>query len=144
MSTIEALLAEVAQAGAALSIERGKLATRGETLPSDLVARLLAAKPEVIEALRRQRQRQRQQPQHEDAPKPPEPAAAPSRCRYCGEPIAWRRPSALGFADGTAAHLACYEQAEVERLLAASERAVGGAIGTSDEGEILMREETLP
>jgi hypothetical protein len=34
------------------------------------------------------------------------------RCRYCGERIDWRRPGGVAFADGQAAHLGCFEQAE--------------------------------
>jgi hypothetical protein len=59
------------------------------------------------------------------------------RCRHCGEPVRWRGPGAVAFHDNTAAHVACYERAEVSRLLAAGQRALAGAYATSDNGEIL-------
>jgi hypothetical protein len=65
----------------------------------------------------------------------------PNHCRHCGEPVAWRTPGPVAFADGTAAHLPCYERAEVERLLTAARRVVAGAISTTDEGEILTAED---
>jgi hypothetical protein len=37
------------------------------------------------------------------------------RCRYCGERISWLKPGGVPFADNTAAHLGCYERAEVDR-----------------------------
>jgi len=46
-------------------------------------------------------------------PKPPQPdrAALPRGdiCRYCGELMGWPRPVGVAFADGTAAHHACYQ-----------------------------------
>jgi hypothetical protein len=141
MSTIEPLLAEVAEAGAVLGVEHGKLVTRGATLPRELVARLLAAKPEVVPVLRQQDQQRRQAA----APAPPAPPVPdPSRCRHCREPIPWHALGALVFADGAAAHLTCYERAEIERLLDAARRAVGEAIGTTGKGEILTRAEARP
>ena len=32
-------------------------------------------------------------------------------CRHCGDAIEWREPGAVIFADGTGAHLRCYEAA---------------------------------
>jgi hypothetical protein len=37
------------------------------------------------------------------------------RCRYCGLPVNWRAYDNLVFADGSGAHLGCYERAETER-----------------------------
>ena len=34
------------------------------------------------------------------------------RCRWCGGAIDWSRPGSIAFADGTGAHLRCYETAE--------------------------------
>jgi hypothetical protein len=136
MSTIEALLAEVAEARAVLSVERGKLVSRGEVLPDGLVARLLAAKPAVVEALRRQDRQSRPA----GAPKPAAPD--PSRCRYCGAFAGWPGP-AMAFADGSSAHVACYERAEVERLLAAARRVVESPDALADPAELLLRGEDL-
>lgn len=44
-------------------------------------------------------------------------------CRFCEGRIDWRRPSGVTFADGTAAHLGCYEQAEAARQRARSRAA---------------------
>jgi hypothetical protein len=61
--------------------------------PADLLAVLRARKAEIIELLRGE------------------------RCRHCGERIDWTRPGAVIFADGRAAHLACYEAAALEEAL---------------------------
>jgi hypothetical protein len=47
----------------------------------------------------------------------------PDVCRHCGRPMGW--PLAVGaiFADGTAAHHACYERAEIERMRRRAENA---------------------
>jgi hypothetical protein len=67
-----------------------------------VLARLRVHKPELIEIL------------------------CGDRCLHCSERLAWPNPNipAVVFADSTAAHLACYEQAEVARIRAAAERAV--------------------
>jgi hypothetical protein len=66
--------------------------------PADLLAVLRARKAEIIELLRGE------------------------RCRHCGERIDWTRPGAVIFADGRAAHLACYERIETERQATQHER----------------------
>ena len=57
-------------------------------------------------------------------------------CRYCDGPIDWRR-SAVAFADGTAGHVGCYEEAEVARLLASAKRALRNIVACSGEGEMV-------
>ena len=37
------------------------------------------------------------------------------RCQHCNAPLLWATPDAVMFADGLAAHLACYERAEALR-----------------------------
>ena len=66
-----------------------------------VLARLRVHKPELIEIL------------------------CGDRCLHCSERLTWPNPNipAVVFADSTAAHLACYEQAEVVRIRAAAERA---------------------
>ena len=45
-------------------------------------------------------------------------------CRHCGRWLDWSRPDAVTFADSTAAHLACYEQAELRRTKPFARRAI--------------------
>ncbi len=112
------VLAEASAAGVGLQVDGGRLRLNAKEAPSPgLLERLRAHKAEVVELL------------------------TARLCRHCGEPVEWRAPGPVAFADGTAAHLPCYERAEVERLLAAARRVVAGAISTTDEGEILTAEE---
>ena len=87
-----ALLAEAAAAGVRLALAAdGNVRATGPASP-DLIAKLRAGKPELVELLRGY------------------------RCRHCGEPIGWPRPVGLVFGDGTAAHHACHERAETKRV----------------------------
>ena len=64
---------------------------------------------------------------------------AGDHCRYCEDAIDWRRPHAVAFADGTGAHLACYEEAEVARLLEAGRRAVESPDALADPAEAMLK-----
>jgi hypothetical protein len=66
----------------------------------------------------------------------PTPVPAQDRCRHCGSPINWRSPGPIAFADGSAAHGGCYEQAELERH-AAAQRALASVVAVSAVGELL-------
>lgn len=61
-------------------------------------------------------------------------------CGFCEGTIDWRHPTCVAFADGTGAHLGCYEEAEVARLLAAAQRAANPDLA-ADPGEIMLRSE---
>ena len=61
-------------------------------------------------------------------------------CRHCGAAIDWRRQYAVIYADGSAAHDHCREQAEAERLGLAAARAVS-AEAMRDPAEIVIRGE---
>src|SRR5215211_3466693 len=50
-----------------------------------------------------------------------------TRCRWCDEAIDWPAGAGLAFGDGSVAHVACDDEREVERLLAAGRRAVESA-----------------
>jgi hypothetical protein len=63
------------------------------------------------------------------------------RCRFCGATLGWSQPGALAFADGSAAHVACADRAEVARLLAAGKRAVESPDALADEAEVTLRGE---
>jgi hypothetical protein len=85
------LLAEAAAAGVTVQLEpdgRVRLAAEREP-PAHLLTELRAHKPELVALLRGE------------------------RCRHCGERIDWRQPNAVTFANGWAAHLACYELVEL-------------------------------
>jgi hypothetical protein len=72
----------------------------------------------------------------------PEPAGG-DVCTYCREPMGWPGPSGVVFADGTAAHHACYERTEVERV----RRQAGNALSPdalADEAVLCVRGEPLP
>jgi hypothetical protein len=114
-----AALALAQEAGVRLRVDEGrlKLAGRPETVAAELLATLREHKAEVVELL------------------------TGHRCRCCGEPIDWHQPGGVAFADGTAAHVGCYDQAEITRLLATGRRAVEGAVFIDDDGEILTRED---
>jgi hypothetical protein len=97
--TAAKLLAEAQAAGVAMTVAAGRLRlSAAREPPANLVDRLRAHKAELIELL------------------------TGARCRHCGGALDWRRPDSVAFVDGTGAHLACYEAAEVERLLATGRR----------------------
>jgi hypothetical protein len=96
MSVVEAL-AQAAAHGVSFWLKDGRVRCRhGEALPPDLFEALYAKIDELREVL------------------------AGNRCRHCGRPIDWTQPGGLVFADGTGAHLACYERVETERQAAPS------------------------
>jgi hypothetical protein len=118
--TALAALAEARGAGVELQVDAGRLRLNAKASPpAELLDRLRQHKAEVMELL------------------------TGARCRYCGGMIDWRTAGAVAFADGTAAHVACYEQAEVARLHAAARRALKGVVAVSDDGELLLRGEDL-
>ena len=43
------------------------------------------------------------------------PRGPAGRCRYCSRPVTWVAPDGVAFGDGSAAHVGCYERAEVLR-----------------------------
>jgi hypothetical protein len=108
------LLDEAQAAGLQLRVEDGRVRISAAAAPSsELLARLRAHKAEIAALLRG------------------------DLCRHCGARTEWSRPGCVAFANGTASHLGCYEQAEAARLLAAGERAVAGVVARSDEGELI-------
>jgi hypothetical protein len=115
------LLVSAAAAGVRLTLEGGKIRMVAAPVPpAALVTALRQHKPALVALLRGE------------------------RCRCCGEPISWARPEAVAFADSTAAHLACYEATEVERLLEAGRRATKGAVLTNDDGDEIVTREDEP
>jgi hypothetical protein len=62
-------------------------------------------------------------------------------CMYCEDAIDWRRPYGVTFGDGTAAHLGCYEEAEVARVCEAARRAVLSPDAIADPAEVMIRGE---
>jgi hypothetical protein len=77
-------------------------------------------------------------------PAAPSSRASADRCRRCGGEIDWRVPGSLAFADGSAAHGACDEQAELVCLAAAGRRAVASPDALADQAEVMLRGEVLP
>ena len=65
-------------------------------------------------------------------------------CRHCGGDIDWCRGLGLAFADGTIAHVACDDGAEVARLLEAGRRVVESPDALADPAELMVRGEPLP
>ena len=63
-------------------------------------------------------------------------------CRRCGEPVDWR-PSAprtaVPFLDGTVAHLACDDAAEVARVLAGADRVMNSPDALADMAELMLQ-----
>ena len=112
-----ALLTRLQNAGASVRHDDGKLLIRAPTgrLTPDLVEELRHRKPLLLAIL------------------------AGDRCRYCEDAIDWRRPHAVAFGDGTGAHLACYEEAEVARLLEAGRRAVESPDALADTAEAMLK-----
>jgi hypothetical protein len=119
VSGAAAALALAQEAGVRLRVDEGKLKLVGrpEAVPAEVLATLREHKAEVLELL------------------------TGCRCRYCGRRVVWTEPGGITFADGTAAHVLCYDQAEIARLLEAGRRAVEGAVAINDDGEILTRED---
>jgi hypothetical protein len=58
--------------------------------------------------------------------------------------VRWDRPGGVVLADESVAHVACYERAEVDRLLAAGGRALLSPDALEDEAELTVRGEPLP
>jgi hypothetical protein len=99
MTVVADALRQAADHGAIFTLEGGRVRCRhGEALPADLFRTLYERLAELREIL------------------------AGHRCRHCGEPIDWRQPGAVAFADGRAAHLVCYERVEAERQARRHER----------------------
>ena len=111
-----ALLAEARAAGVTLRLAGSTPKVAGSPSP-ELLARLRAARVEVVELLRG------------------------DRCRWCGGHMGW--PAPVGVVEGTGAslHHHCYHTAEVERLLAAGRRAAASPDALADPAEVLLRGE---
>ena len=87
------LLAEAEAAGVSLRVEKDSVRLSAAIAPPpELLARLSAVKLELLEILRG------------------------DRCRHCGDWLFWRKPNAVVFGDGRAAHVVCYEQAGTVEL----------------------------
>jgi hypothetical protein len=120
VSGAAAALALAQEAGVRLRVDEGKLKVVGrpEAVPAEVLATLREHKTEVLELL------------------------TGHRCRYCGRRLDWREPGvAIAFADGSGGCLRCYEEAEIARLMAAGRRAVKNVVTTSDDGELVTRED---
>jgi hypothetical protein len=112
-----ALLARARAAGLAVELEGGQLAVSGQgAAPAELLARLRDAKAELVGIL------------------------TGRLCRHCARPIDYTAGSAVAFADDQGAHVGCYEQAEIDRLLAAAASAVDPR-HADDPAEISIRGE---
>jgi hypothetical protein len=115
------LLAEAKAAGVRLRVEGGVVRMTARHEPSAaLLAKLREHKPAILALL------------------------TCKRCQYCGDSIAWRQPGGLTFADGTGAHLICYEQAEMERLLAAARHVLESPDALAGEAELTLHGGLLP
>ena len=100
MTPAAAALRQAGELGVLFKLEAGRVLCRhGDALPANVLRALREHQVEVREIL------------------------AGYRCRHCGERISWLEPGGVPFADGRAAHLACYEAAELERPRAAGQRA---------------------
>lgn len=110
------LLGRLANAGVSMRLDGGELvlsASPGAVTPKFLVE-LRALKGELVALLRGY------------------------RCRHCGDRIDWIRPGGIAFADGMAAHLGCYEGAEIQRIRGALRRATDGAALVDDLAEVML------
>jgi hypothetical protein len=118
VSGAAAALALAQEAGVRLRVDEGKLKVVGrpETVPTEVLATLREHKLEVLELL------------------------TGHRCRYCARRIDWTQPGGVIFADSSAAHVVCWDQAELARLHEAGRRAVKDVAITSDHGELVTRE----
>ncbi len=112
------LLAEAEASGANLRLA-GNGNVRAAGVPLPLLARLRQHKAELLELL------------------------TANACRHCGDPLAWPGPVGITFADGTGAHHACHERAEVERIRARAKNAVSRE-AAADPAELTVRGEPLP
>ena len=110
-----ALLAEARAGGIGLRLADGKPKVSGNPSP-ELLARLRAHKPELIEILRG------------------------DRCRRCAERLAWPAAAGITFADATSECMACADR-EAGRLLAAGQRAVESVDALADPAEVMLRGE---
>jgi len=108
--TAAALLAEARAAGVTLRLAGSTPKVAGGPSP-ELLARLRAARVELVELLRG------------------------DRCRRCGERMGWPDPAGIVEGTGTALHHSCYEEAEGERLLAAGQRAVNSPDALARDGD---------
>ena len=117
MSAAVALRAEATAAGVRLRLAGdGKVKAAGA--PLALLARLREHKAELAELL------------------------AGHLCKHCGEVMDWPAPVGRMFGDGTAAHHACHERAEVELIRARAANAVTPE-ALADEAETTIRGEEL-
>jgi hypothetical protein len=117
LSAAVALLAEAEASGASLRLAgNGNVKAAGVPLP--LLARLREHKAELLELL------------------------AGHLCKHCGEVLNWPAPVGVMFADGTGAHHACHERAEVERIRARAANATTPA-ALADEAELTARGKEL-
>ena len=89
MSSALSLLREAEDAGLRVWVKDGRLRVSSDDPPfAELLARLRASKNEVRAIL------------------------TGDRCRHCGEPINWKKPGGVAFADFTGAHEACFERSK--------------------------------
>jgi hypothetical protein len=116
--TAAALLAEARAAGVTLRLAGSTPKVAGKPSP-ELLARLRAARVEVVQLLRG------------------------DRCRWCGDRLAWPGPAGIVFADGTAECMRC-EAREGERLMAAGRRAIDSPDALADPAEVGLRGGPLP
>ena len=118
MSAAVALLAEAEASGASLRLAgNGNVKAAGVPLP--LLARLREHKAELLELL------------------------AGHLCKHCGEAMDWPAPVGRMFADGTGAHHACHEHAELERIRRRAANAFSPEAAT-DPAELTVHGEPLP
>ena len=117
MSAAVALRAEAEAGGVRLRLA-GDGKVRAAGAPPELLARLREHKAELLDLL------------------------AGHVCRHCGEVMDWPAPVGRMFGDGTAAHHACHERAEVERIRARAANALS-AEALADEAEVTVRGEEL-
>src|SRR5215213_11036380 len=110
------LRAEAEAAGVTLTLSGCEVHLEAAAAPPpELLARLRAARVEVVEILRG------------------------DRCRWCGNRMGWPVPDGVVEGTGTALHHHCYEATEVERLMAAGRRAVASADALADPAELMLR-----
>ena len=109
LATLHGIGAEVAADGSELVVN-----APADRLAPELVMELRDRKPQVIALLNGE------------------------TCIHCEGPIDWRRPTCVAFGDGTGAHLACYEEAELARLLAAGKRAAASPEALADPAELTL------
>jgi hypothetical protein len=118
LSAALALRDEAEVSGVRLRLSADGKVKVGGGAPPELLARLREHKAELAELL------------------------AGHLCKHCGGVMNWPAPVGVMFADGTGAHHACHEQAEVERIKARAANAVSPA-ALADEAEVTIRCEEL-